>query len=145
MDTKPKDTIITITVSPVANGKRRVLISGAPEQEMPVVRVGTFAELHHLLDEVWVMLQKRKPQVVKVKAEKPAAKPTAKTAATKSEDADQDEVEEGTKQGDQLVEDTPDEAPDPVKKAFDDAGGNLLRDVPDEPEQLPLIEGDTNG
>jgi len=39
MTDKPSDIILTITVSPLANSKRQVLVSGAPEKELPTGRI----------------------------------------------------------------------------------------------------------
>ena len=133
--TDKADIVLTMTVSEKGS-KLVVVVSGAPQHEMPTVRSGVFADRHRLLDEVWVELKKRKPQVVKVPKEKTdkSTKPAADTT---------------TEPGDQLVAEEPDQAPDPVEKALDDAGANLEPEIPDPDEteeQLPLIEGDpTNG
>ena len=97
MSDKPSDTIITVTISPVVNGKRKLVISGAPKGEMPVVKAGVFADVHRLFDETWVELQKRKPQVVTVKEPKGA----------KKQDHETDEKDESreSKSGDQSVAD----------------------------------------
>lgn len=169
MDAKQKDIIITIQVSPVSGGKRKVLISGAPEQEMPIVRAGVFADMNRLLGEVWIELQKRKPQVVKVPKEKTEKSETKPAATNKSDGKQSCRVcgctnEKSCDPECHWVEpdlcsncvgkepakaEEPDQAPDPVEKAFDEAGGNLEPAIPDpeEPqeEQLPLIEGDTDG
>lgn len=68
--TAPKTIVLTLTVYPPKNGKRRILVSGAPEGEMPAVLNGLFADRHVLLDQLWATLQKRKPQVVKVRGGK---------------------------------------------------------------------------
>jgi hypothetical protein len=65
----PAPTLLTVTVMPAKNGKRKIIVSGAPAGEMPIVRTGLFADRHVLLDEVWGELQHRKPQVVKAKGQ----------------------------------------------------------------------------
>ena len=69
--------IITATVAPLKGGKRAVIVSAAPEGELPVILSGNFAELKTLFDDAWLALLKREPVVVpdkarKVEAEKPA-------------------------------------------------------------------------
>lgn len=127
MSDKAKSTLITVEIEGLVNGKRKIAVSGAPEGEMPIVRTGTFPELHHLIDQVWIELQKRQPQVVTVKAEKKAApKPAAKPSDPKSDSKDGE----------------PDEAPDPVTATELEAEGDAS-EPPAEPEPLPVIEGDT--
>lgn len=62
-----KSIVITITVLPFAKGKRRLIVSGAPQGEMPVVHTGEFAQVHQLINSAWAELVRRKPQVPKVK------------------------------------------------------------------------------
>ena len=138
-----KTIILTIQILPPANGKRKVIVSGAPEKEMPVVRLGTFAERHALEDAVWLELMKREPQLVTVKVEKskPATKPTA-----------EDQSAEGATENSESAEPSGAESPtaqsqrDPdglgAEAETDRAPGAEKRDVPVEPEQLPMIEGD---
>lgn len=144
MSDKPSDIIITIQISPLANGKRKIVVSGAPEKEMPAVYAGTFQDLHQLIDTTWRELMTRKPQVVKVsepKSEKPASKPK--------------------KGDDQLDDDEQDPAPDPAQTDIDAQTPPIAEepeDTTDEAEQhaqdlidksndkaedeLPVIEGD---
>ena len=84
--------IITATVGPLKNGKRAVLVSAAPEGELPVVEMGNFAELKTLFDTVWLALLKRAPMVVPDKARKGEPEKT-KPPAAKSDTADDDETE----------------------------------------------------
>lgn len=133
MSDKPNDIIITITIAPAVNGKRKVLISGAPEKEMPIVRAGVFADVHRLFDETWVALMKREPQVVKVESEKLKVKSQSKGTAGTAGNHD-----------DPLDADV-DDASDPVEQAIDDATPPNA-DAPDdtiEQAELPEIEGDT--
>jgi len=68
-----KTIIITITIYPFEKNKRRVLVAGAPQGEMPIARPGLFHELHDLVDQLWLDLAERKPQTVHVKKGAPAA------------------------------------------------------------------------
>lgn len=92
----PKPIIITITVLPFAKGKRRLIVSGAPQGEMPVVHAGDFSQVHPMFNAVWTELIKRKPQVPKLDKEKPAvaSAPAQITPADPEGDAPE---------GDQLV------------------------------------------
>ena len=83
-----KSIVITITVLPFNKGKRKLIVSGAPQGEMPVVHTGEFAQVHQLVNAAWSELVRRKPQVPKVKA-------TAAGGATVGETV--------APQGDQLV------------------------------------------
>jgi len=67
--------VITITVDilPIKDGKRVVMMAGAPAGEMPEMMVGTFPAMHAMLDQLWMTLRTRKPQVVKVKGQKDEA------------------------------------------------------------------------
>lgn len=85
--TTAKPVILTVTIFPLRNGKRPLVISGAPDGEMPVVRAGNFSEIHPLFDELWLELIKRKPKIVT----KPAVKtnqPDKKTTAQADDDED---------------------------------------------------------
>lgn len=131
-------TVITITIYPAKNGKRRIVMTGAPEGEMPEVRTGVFAELHRLVDDVWATLLKRKPQVVKVKAGK-AEKSSAPDAPENDEANDAPTADMPSADTAIVVETLATEAnrPDvlPVIEG-DDASSD---DVPDE-VQLALME-----
>ena len=60
--------IITATVAPLKGGKRAIIVSAAPEGELPVILSGNFAERKILFDEAWLALLKREPVVVPEKA-----------------------------------------------------------------------------
>lgn len=70
-DKQSASIIITLEIFP-PDGKnnRKLVLAGAPHDEMPALKVGTFAERHQLLDSLWVELQKRKPQTIKHAATK---------------------------------------------------------------------------
>lgn len=140
--------IITLEIFPAdGKGKRKLIVSGAPQHEMPVVRTGLFAQRHDLLDEVWIALGTRKPQVVKVKA----------TTEKKDGQADEDEKAEGAETtaatGETANEETVPEAESAESESETDqveiippaepepTGDQLVATEPDA-EQLPLIEGD---
>lgn len=106
MSDKPSDIILTITVSPLANGKRKVLVGGAPEKEMPVVRAGAFAELHDLIDQVWIALMKREPQVVTVKEPRNAKTANEAKSAKADGEEDQETGSAGAGESDPLVAET---------------------------------------
>lgn len=129
MSDKPSDIILTITIAPAVNGKRKIIVSGAPEKEMPVVRTGMFPDLHRLLDETWVELMKRQPQIVTIKEARNAAK--EKKSAKKGDDEGldvTDEIETLNADGDQ--------------SDADDEESEAQADTPTEPEDLTTIEGD---
>jgi hypothetical protein len=111
-------TVITITVKEPKGKGRPIIVSAAPEGEMPIILTGLFQDRHTLLDEIWVQLLTRKPQVVKVAAEKKVA--AAKDAPTEFPD----EAEK-----DEDATPAPEEKPD-----------QLVR--PADAEGLPIIEGD---
>lgn len=124
--TEPKPITLTIVVLPIKNGKRSIVVSGAPEGEMPIVETGVFADLHRLIDQVWLTLLQRKPQVVTIKTDKKAKGPMTHTpdegAGGNSDEESQDEPSTSADPGgecDQLVTSEP--APEP-------------------PAELPVIE-----
>ena len=131
MNDQPSDIVITISITPAANGKRKIIISGAPEKEMPVVRTGTFPDLHRLIDETWVKLMKREPQVVTIKEKVKSAKSKVQKAHGDQLDADNEQ----------------DEVPDAAEQAIDEQAPPLTEpdDTIEQAEQdLPKIEGDTD-
>ncbi len=50
---------ITITIYPPKNGRRKILITGAAQGDMPSVLEGTFASIHALIDQMWLTLLDR--------------------------------------------------------------------------------------
>lgn len=139
--TKPI-TIITTIQPPDGKGKRKLTVAAAPDGEMPVTLAGLFADWHTLEAEAYVAVSTRKPQVVKVKA---ASAGKQKGTASKGKDeSDADEKpdqlvqpEEGGTLLDVDVEPTPD-----VLKITVSEHDSSTEPVPDDEEQLPLIEGD---
>lgn len=82
--------VITATIYPVKDGKRKIVVSGAQEGEMPAVCSGVFSELHDLVNAVWLTLQTRKPQVVRRASDKAGTAPEASGDATPDDAAEID-------------------------------------------------------
>ncbi|MGV0976389.1 MAG: hypothetical protein ACOYBO_10715 [Azonexus sp.] len=116
-DQKPITLIVTIY--PLKKNTRRVVVSGAPEGEMPLIMDGLFPDRHALLDRVFALVLKRDPQVVTI------AEPKTKTGKAKSITAGADDDEEETETTDQLV-----------------TGDTVPVSPSTEAENLPAIEGD---
>ncbi len=118
---EPKEITLIVSIYPPKKGQRRVVISGAPEGEMPLIVEGLFPERHTLLDRAFADLLKRKPQIVKVSA-------SAKSKSADDDNADDEEKETEAPQEatDQLVSDKAEESAEALKNI-----------------SLPEIEGDT--
>lgn len=132
----PKPITLIVTIYPPKKNVRHVMVSGAPEGEMPLLFTGIFQDRHALLDQAFAGVLKREPQTVTLKADK-----------SKSVTADPDAEEPGNREpdedaaSDQLVSD--DGLPSPVGE-----GQGEGESVPVSPstssEDLPQIDGDTN-
>jgi hypothetical protein len=152
--------VITITVSPLKNGKRAILLSGAPEGEMPEMRVGVFSQLHPLLDEVWVTLHKRKSQLV-TKPKSSSKEPAAKSKPNATDDEEETAESTGTEATDEVDEEaeadaTQDQAATEATNAAAEFEAAILGseshvqpdqlvrpEAPTAPEEeLPVIKGD---
>lgn len=59
--------VLTLTIYPPKKNQRRVVVTGAPEGEMPLLLAGLFAQRHALLDQAFTAVLKRAPQVVTTK------------------------------------------------------------------------------
>jgi len=97
--------VITITVKEPKGKGRPIIVSAAPSGEMPLMVTGQFADRHQLLDSIFAQLLTRKPQVVKVAADKKVAPGQVKSrelAAAKAEPAATEEPKP-----DQLVRQEP--------------------------------------
>lgn len=120
-------TIITLTIKEPKGQGRPIVISAAPEGEMPIIRTGLFQDRHQLLDDIWAELLTRKPKLVKVadKKSQPAGKSQdgAPEAEAEAPEAEADPISETANET--LAED---QAAEPDQ---------LVR-----PETLPAIEGD---
>lgn len=126
----PKPITLIVTIYPPKKNVRHVMVSGAPEGEMPLLFTGIFQERHALLDQAFAGVLKREPQIVTLKADK------ASTAKSITGDASDDETEEADSKetaSDQLVS----EVSEPEN----------AESVPVSPitsaEELPAIDGDT--
>jgi hypothetical protein len=118
--------VLTVTVYPPKKNKRMVVVSGAPEGEMPLFLTGLFQDRHTLLDQAYAQCLKRDQQLVTI-AEPKSKKSGIKygPGATVENDDEDEETPETTGQ---LVTD------------------ETAEDVPVSPsteaENLPAIEGD---
>ncbi len=84
--------VIVIEVAPPKDGKRRILVTGAPVGELPAVYTGVFADLHKLVDQVWIAVNTRKPLPVtsrKGRGAGPAPDAVPDAALTPASDDDQ--------------------------------------------------------
>jgi len=126
--------VLTVTVYPPKKNKRMVVVSGAPEGEMPLVLTGLFQERHALLDQAYAQCMKRKPQLVTLKGDKSSKPDKAKSITGGVEDDDEETSVTESDATDQLVTDA--EVSEPKN----------AESVPVSPiteSELPLIEGDT--
>lgn len=122
---------IIVTLLPPKKGKRKLVISAAPEGEMPLLITGEFSERHALLDRAYATVMKRDPQVVTL----PADKTTNKANRAPKTDAQiSDEVEEAA-----------DQEPAPLDRASVTDESVPVSPIigTEETDELPAIEGDT--
>ncbi len=127
---EPKPITLIVTIYPPKKDKRKVVVSAAPEGEMPAIFNGLFPDRHALLDRAFAAVLKRDPQVVT----KPAASQPDESDA---EDVDSDETTPGA--SDQLVSaQPPSGTPEPVQ-VMPVIGTSFRTETT---EQLPPIEGD---
>lgn len=150
MSDKTKTILITIEIGDFDKGKRKVTLSGAPVGEMPIVKTGTFAELHHLIDVVWIELAKRQPQLVTVKEDKKTKPATAKPKAGDGDEAEETETAETAKQACRVCGCTDDNPcpegcswvePDLCSTCADKAKA-AAEPQPEPPADLPVIGND---
>jgi len=127
----PKPITLIVTIYPPKKNVRHVMVSGAPEGEMPLLLTGTFQERHTLLDQAFAGVLKREPQFVLTTV---TTKPDKSKSVTGGVD---DEESSAAEDGDQLVSDS-------SEPESDDSNA---KSVPVSPitssEDLPAIEGDT--
>ncbi len=128
--------VLTVTVYPPKKNKRMVVVSGAPEGEMPLVLTGLFQERHALLDQAYAQCMKRKPQLVTLKGDKARKPDKAKSITGGVEDDDDEETSVTESEAtDQLVTDADVSEPESAES------------VPVSPitgsDELPAIDGDT--
>lgn len=155
--TTDKPVVLTVTIFPLKHGKRPLVISGAPDGEMPVVRSGNFSEIHSLFDSLWLELIKRKPKVVtkpavkttqsnKKTMDKPADDKDGETPADESQDeaaeTDATENEEANPEAVAELEESIYNAKSNVEDASDQLVQAIGETADAMQEPLPLIEGD---
>lgn len=123
--------VVTLDIHPVDKGQRRIVASAAFPGELPLIEVGTFADLQGLITRTWLGVQKRKVKPVTVKADKPAAEaPEGEGVATAAIDGDEPSDNQPTATpDDQLV------VTDPVIEG-DDAPADEPQAVPSAPESV---------
>lgn len=152
-----KKVVITLEIGEPKKGMRALVISGAPAGEMPLIKSGTFAERHALLDQMWAELLRRPDQTPTITKPKPASTAPRKVktvGAETSYDKTLDESADETQ--DEAADCDADNEPATEQPA---AGGPLetetdsdqLRNAPvgvampavEPPDELPVIENDT--
>lgn len=131
----PKPITLIVTIYPPKKGQRHVMVSGAPEGEMPLIFTGIFQERHALLDQAFAGVLKREPQIVTLKDDKPGKPDKAKSITGGVEDDDEETSVTESDATDQLVTDADVSEPENAES------------VPVSPitgsDELPEIEGDT--
>lgn len=135
MNLNEQTIIITATVAPLKSGKRAVLVSAAPDGELPVILAGNFADLKNLFDEAWLALLKREPVVVPDKARKGEAEKPApnKDAAPEPDDDDANDDETET------VEPEPVPVVEPEPEPVEPIPDQLVRIENDPTEAQPTL------
>jgi len=103
--------VLTVTIAPSKRGGRGIVVTGAPEGELPAVYTGAFSDLHRLIDQVWIEVNTRKPLVV-----------TRKGKAVAESDASEDAATEAVV------------APAPTQEQLDEARAEMVAEVADKME-----------
>lgn len=128
----PKPITLIVTIYPPKKGQRHVMVSGAPEGEMPLLFTGIFQERHALLDQAFAGVLKREPQIVTLKDDKPGK---SKSITASADDDDEETSVTESDATDQLVTDAEVSEPESAES------------VPVSPitsaDDLPVIDGDT--
>jgi hypothetical protein len=139
----PKPITLIVTIYPPKKNKRRVVVSGAPEGEMPLIMDGLFPDRHALLDRVFALVLKRDPQVVTIAEQKvKAGKAKSITAGADDEDDPEDDTVANKHEKDDYG------GPRQIGPDGEEATDQLVTGdaVPVSPiteaENLPVIEGD---
>jgi len=138
-----KPILLTIGVYPPnKKNERRIIISGAPDGEMPVLLTGLFPERHALLDRAYAQILKRDPQLVTLKEEKAEKTSKSKSKGASSDDDDDEPGDDGetVEASDQLVSDNPLPA-SPVDTGEEQETAQLS-DISEPAADLPVIEGE---
>jgi hypothetical protein len=122
--------VLTLTIYPPKKQQRKIVVTGAPEGEMPLLLEGVFAERHTLLDQAFTAVLKREPQVVTTKEDKRKQKSGVQFGA-------------GGRVGDTgaFEDESPADAGETAAPTGSEATGKFS--TPGEPaDDLPAIEGD---
>ena len=130
-----KPIVLTVVIYPPKKNKRAVIVSGAPEGEMPLALVGLFQDRHALLDQAYGAVLKRDPQLVTIK--EPATKKIGKSKSITAGVDDEDETEE-TETSDQMV--TGDAAPVSPSTEAEDLHAIEGDDAPPEEDAVKKFE-----
>lgn len=101
-----KKVVITLEIGESKKGMRPLVISGAPAGEMPLIKSGTFAERHALLDQMWAELLRRPDQTPTITEPKPTKNTPAKVKTVGATTSYDDET------ADEAADETPAEADD---------------------------------
>jgi hypothetical protein len=136
--------VLTVTVYPPKKNVRKVVVTGAPQGEMPLLLTGAFQERHALLDQAYAQCLKRDPQLVTVAEAKPtkASKTKSITAGADDEDAPEEDTPANQYEKDDYG------GPSQIGPDGEEDTDQLVTDaaVPVSPiteaENLPAIEGD---
>lgn len=136
---EPNPITLIVTIYPPKKGVRHVMVSGAPDGEMPLLIAGIFQDRHALLDQAFAGVLKREPQIVTLKDDKPGKSKSIAASADDDDESTETSVTE-SEPTDQLVTDA--ELPSPVGE-----GQGEGESVPVSPitstDELPEIDGDT--
>lgn len=128
----PKPITLIVTIYPPKKNVRHVMVSGAPEGEMPLLFTGIFQERHALLDQAFAGVLKREPQIVTLKDDKPGK---SKSITASADDDDEETPVTESDATDQLVTDA------------EVSESESAESVPVSPitgsDELPAIDGDT--
>jgi hypothetical protein len=137
-----KRVVITLEIGEPKKGMRALVISGAPAGEMPLIKAGTFAERHALLDQMWADLLRRPDQTPTV-TEPKAAKPAAGKADVKESDEVESETTDDNGESTEFADVMDKASTETVEETAPEQGDQLVVPVGVAPADLPVIEGDS--
>ena len=88
-----KKILITVSIYPTGkDGVRLVIVTGAPEGELPIAYHGAFSEIHQMIDRAWIEINTRKPLVVKSATKKAGETESPEHETAEPEKLGQDEL-----------------------------------------------------
>lgn len=141
-----KRVVITLEIGESKKGMRALVISGAPAGEMPLIKAGTFAERHALLDQMWADLLRRPDQTPTITEPKPAKTKPDKVDVKESVDVENEpaEVDAETDSGTEPSIEQPAAGgpPETDSDQLRDAPVGVATPVAEPPAELPAIEND---